>query len=446
MGITLDAVTLSTCEENTPLAVTGWTTTDTSGPIFQYSNGNESDSGEYPPREGDDCIEWGADDNETIEIKSPTFTAFDIRVWIMGIWFLLPAASNSEDYILDSGADSLKIRAYDASGNWADYYMGGRNDYVGGWTYLYVCGDDPTNGPFGGAESTTPPNYGAIVQMSVFTRNAPGAVNDSAKGDAYYAIDWLHRYTTVEITGDNGGSPWTLEDVYQEAIRYNAANKPIWGCVEKTDIAYTFFAGIDFGDGTSTDFADENKYLYIKPYNVDVPCPIAIKNNADVRFGKKQGNYAVNGCQIIHALSQQATFDVELGGILKAYACRIENWGNVQLGNNGTALIELVKCDFYKNDSVRFQTTGMLLDDVRCHLDSPLATDIVGIISRAPTSPFINLRVFSVGEGFQFTADNITIDGYVASSHASGYDFSISNGLTVNLVSSTFSPSKTKVI
>ncbi len=431
MAITLDATTLADCEDATAnLATNGWTAFGGES-ITDDLRLERSET--YPEREGSYCLEWGcaADANWHGPI-TPSFTSFDVTTREFGVWFLIPKASNDESQILASQSDALRVRLYDASSNWAEWDIGGNDDFKGGWNFIRVSGNSPDR------NSTTAPTYTAITQAAVLCKNA-GANNDKqSNGDAYYGVDWFHSFTKITVTGGTAIAPNDLDDIM------TAVNtKPFWGQVEKTDIFYNFKCALEIGDGTSTYFAEENKFFLFDPFDQDVPYEIRVKNNADCRFGLKNtgtdGTYAQNGCQLIHNLAGNADIVVESGGILKNYAGRIEGWDTINLGSGGSGLVEMIKVDFYDNVTLELRSTGLDFQDVRMHFPDG-SEAAIGTVYNAPDN-MVLIKVFQVTDGLAFRVAT-TVEEYNAGDTT--YDLAVLEGVTVDLVNSNFSSSKLK--
>lgn len=424
MAITLNSADLNTCESTT--GFTALNGEDISSVLRLET------SETYDSRQGTYALEWGAPADAAHHGPiTPTFTAFDITAWELGFWFLIPKASNDESQILDTPSDSLRVRVYSSASNWAEWDIGGNDDFAGGWNFIRVSGNAPDR--TGGT-----PNYSAINQVGVFCRNA-GANNDKqSNGDAYYGMDWFHRYQKITVTAGSSGTPNTLDDIM---IAVNT--KPFWGQVEKEDIFYRFKCALEIGDGTlASYFAEENKYFYFDPFDSDVPYEIRVKNNADCRFGLKNtgvdGTYAQNGCQLVNKISGFAPITVESGGILKAYAVRIEGWSTINLGSGGSSLIEFVKVDLYNNTTLELRSTGLDFQDVRMHFpDGSKAA--IGTVYSVPD--LLKIDVFQVTDGMEFRVGT-TVEEYKAGD--STYDLVVLEGVTVNIVNSTINPTKLK--
>jgi hypothetical protein len=422
MAITLDAVSLATCE-----ATTGWTAIGSAAELAV--------SDAYDSREGTNCLEYGCPaDTAHHGYQSPAFTAFDVTTREFGVWFLIPKASNDESQILGSASDALRIRLYDASSNWAEWDLGGNDDFIGGWNFLRVSGNTPDR------TSATAPTYTAITQAAVLTNNAGANNGKQSNGDAYYGIDWMHSYTKITVTAGTALAPNDPDDIVTAAD-----TKPYWGQIVKDETFFTLRAALEIGDGTtSTYFAAENEQMQWDPFDNDVPYEIRVKNNGDWRTGLKNvqtdDTYAQNGCTIRHGSKGTADIIVESGGVFKAYATKIEGWKTINLGSGGAGVIELIKVDIYDNTTLELRSTSLEFTDVRIHF--PDGSEASAGAVYADPDIFKKVSVFQTTDALEWRDSSTGIEEYWAGDNT--YDFTVLEGKFLSVVNSVFSATKLK--
>ncbi len=440
MGITLNRTELSTCE-----ATTGWAD-DGSGNVSALATTTTAS------RQGTNRLEWGVA-TASVGVLKFTFqggTTIDVTQNEIGCWFLLPKgnAAGETPVLANSGGDALRIRLYEGT-NTADWYIGDDSTLPGGWQYIRVSGNNPDNVP------GTTPDYTSIDGFGIYTNNTNE--NNNAKGDAYYGVDYLVAYDKIEVTGYNtaiaADEPWSMDSIYDlcvttkdDANNLKTPDDCIWGQFQQEDIFYRIFGSMYFGDGTAGEFKTTNRYLYFKPVSDDVTYDVNVSASFPVTFGDKdEGDdetYALNGCQIINEVvgSARGSINIDPTAEFNLYACRIEGWDTINLGTNqGTGPIELIKSDFFNNNSIELRSTGLSAQDVRMHFSDGAQAEI-GTVYDTPNS-MNKIQIFLVTDGLTFKIAT-TVDEYFAGDTT--YDLVVLDGITVDLLNSTFSENKIK--
>lgn len=437
MPITLNFTTINNCDATTGFIVIG------SGAGLAGGQGGQNG---VPAKEGTGTVEFHLGANSSGGYRTPTVTSFDVRDFEVGAWFLNPKFNNAGAEMIASADNGVSLRLYSGA-NWADYYQPqwrlADGTWQGGWIYLRASGaagtEDANSGTWTNTQAAAVDSVGIVVNS---------AASNTGKNDLEYQMDWFKYYDKVEITGTNTGSPWTLDDIVTESLNN------VWGVVNKTDTFYEFFAGIEFGDAvaTTTTFKAENEYIFLNQSSADHDYQITVKNGATVTFGAKsaqaQGTYAKNGIQLVVpelAVYQPATSPpkcapsliAESGGILQVYGTLVQGFGTINLGSGGTAAIDIVKSDFYDNDTIEFRSTGLTADNVRIHTDSTDKQDL-GTVYNFPSS-MKNIRVFNCVDALEFRAGG-TVTNYIAGDTTR--DALILEGQTLTLKNSTFSETK----
>ncbi len=426
MAITLDAVTLQSCENTT-----GWTVVGSAAQLAV--------SDAYDAREGTNCLEYGCPaDTAHHGYQSPSFTAFDVTTREFGVWFLIPKASNDESQILGSASDALRIRLYDGSGNYAEWDLGGNDDFIGGWNFLRVSGNSPSR------TSATAPTYTAITQAAVLTNNAGANNGKQSNGDAYYGLDWMHSYTKITVTAGTALAPNTLDDIVTQAN-----TKPFWGQIIKDETFFTLRAALEIGDGVAASyFSAENEQMQWDPFDNDVPYEIRVKNAGDWSTGLKNvqtdKTYAQNGCTIRHGSKGQADIIIESGGVFKNYAAKIEGWKTINLGSGGAGLIEFIKVDLFDNTTLELRSTSLEFSDVRIHFPDGSAA-AAGAVYADPDI-FTDVRIFQCTDALAWRdttiGDPAIIREYWAGDNT--YDLVVLEGKAIALANSVFNEAKLK--
>ena len=423
----------------------------------------ETDQNAVTPKQGTGTVEFHtATAISTVGIRMiNTVTAFSVRSNEVGCWFLNPktgetGAGNPE--LLAEADDSIRLRLYSGV-NCVDYYQTqwrlGDGKYQGGWLYLRASGaagseDAIINGSWSNTQADAVDRIGVTVKTQ--------ATNDN-KNALEYQVDSAQYYDKIIITGTNGGSAWTPADIYAQDLADSGGNPDEWGVTNNLENFYKFYAGLEFGDGTTTTtFEAANEFLYLDHSSAAHTYDVTIKAAATVTLGVKNtktspaNTYAQDGVQLVATENGQfqlttpskcsPSFTVENGGVLQIYAGLLQGFGTVNFGSGGSGVIETLFSDFYDNDIIEFRTTGLTVDECRYHTDSSDKQDL-GIFYSAPTS-LNRITVFNCVDGLVFRVD-YNGSSYVQTYRSLGgttYDVGILEAREIDLVDSTFDPDK----
>jgi hypothetical protein len=439
MPITLNVQTINTCDNTTGVTSTSGLTAST---IAIETN----------RKEGTGSIDL---ESTGTGLRGATFTispAIDLRTTEISCWFFNPGFSDDGARILGDVDSDLRLRVYNGGGTSANYaefdqsqlkfFDGQATRYPTLWSILRCSGDAGQETRTNGTWTTTQASSVDAVAV-IFGQTA-----DSAAGflgqDTPFLIDFVKAADKIIVTGDNSGTPWTFQDIY------NADQTNAWGLVQKRENFYTFFCGLEFGDGTTGSFADENVSVFFDHSSKDHAYDITIKNNFTVTLGEKNigtsDTYAQDG--VIIRASENGIFDststkvapaftVESGGILQAYATTIAGYGTVNLGSGGSGVIELVGVDLYDNNAVEFRSTGLTADNIRVHQLSTDKGDL-GTIFNVPVS-MSRIQVFNSNDALEFR-ESFSVNQYIASDNT--FDVVILEGEEMVLQNSSFNTIK----
>lgn len=423
------SVTLNACDDGS--GSSGWTSLSGTATIASSS---------YVEREGTDCIEWGGDTG------GPRGAYYDLGVGNeinldnddLSVWFLPAEKYSGTTYLTLDGTDTdaVTIRASSAgtfTTNYGEYdrALGGVNRLIPSWNSL-ICSGNTTSRTSGTFDRTSVRSFGVVT-------NQVGDNNTSFfTSTPDHGMDWYKLGRDIQITGTNGGSPWTFDDIYTAL----ETSKPFHGLVEKRENLFIFNCGLIFGDGTTaTTFSDDSKYIFINQSSSQVKHDFRVKANATVTLGKKTTgatrNYATGGIRISTAptANHSSEFVIEDGATVNLYGCKIENWNSVDIGNAaGTdPTVEMIKIDFFNNDAIDLDSTSLTALDVRMHF----AEGSEAALSRLLASPssIKDLRVFQTTTGLEVRA-NCTIEDYYAGDNT--IDLLILEGVTTTLKNPAF--------
>jgi hypothetical protein len=438
MSITLNYTTISDAEDSGTWSTVG----DASG---------LADS-DYPSKEGTQCIEFDCGATSVLSgIKSPTVTGFSCETNEIGIWFLNPVVNENGDRLLQTGDDALVLRLYSGT-NYADYYQhhhkNENGEYNGGWLYLRASGkpgtEDTNSGTWGSSQTAS------ITAIATLIKTTNSNTNKNA---AEYGVDWAKYYNKIIITGyKTGTTPYSLSDIYDTDIDKSVGGG-VWGVVEKTGVYFSFYCGLEFGDGTNAgSFVSENEFIYLEQSSPTQDYDILIKNNFSLTLGKYDTGtdniYAKNGTPIVVTFSplfQLSTpekptpdFIVDNGGLFNCYNSQIRGFNNINLGSNGSSVIDLIKVDFYSNSTVDFYSTNLKCNNCKLHFEDTSKSNIGNIYSYNELN---DIKSFQSLESFTVRT-NSTFYRYIARSNTN--DLVILDGITVNMIDSYFDPTTLK--
>ena len=461
MTVTLNQTIIQNCDTN---HTTNWQN-DTNNPQSAGGIGDGS-SGQngVPPKEGTASVEFhSATATATLGIRmASTVTSFSIRDNEVACWFLNPKVGESgagNPELLAQTDSAVRLRVYSGA-NYADYYQTqwrlGDGKWQGGWIYLRASGaagsEDANSGTWTNTQADAVDRIGVTIETQ--------ATNDD-KNALEYQIDYCKYYDKIIVTGyanePTNTIPWTLADIYAEDLADSGANPQEWGVVNNLENFYKFYCGLDIGNGTTTTEVEaSNEFMYFAHSSAAHKYDVVIKNNATLTLGVKNvktvETYSQDGVQVVATENGQfqlvspskcsPLFTIESGGVLKMYAGLLQGFGTVNFGSGGTGQIETLFSDFYDNDIIEFRTTGLTVDACRYHTDSADKQDL-GIFYSIPTS-LNRITVFNCIDGLVFRI-NYNGSNYVQTYRSLGgttYDVGILEGSEIDLVDSTFDPTK----
>lgn len=211
-------------------------------------------------------------------------TSTNVSGKVIYFWFALGKVA----WLNTKANGGLVLRIYDASGNYA------------GW---YVAGSDtlPHNGFICHAVhmDTTPNETSGTVNKSAVTKVEIRA-NGSFPGKAYLWVDAIRYGTYLQIKGGTESSPATFEDIYNAETNVNNQ----WGILTKVNGIYFVQGQILIGStttGESTYFKDTNQVIVFKYALVPNDYyEINLLGNSGattkIYFGTQVGGKGISGC------------------------------------------------------------------------------------------------------------------------------------------------------
>lgn len=195
-------------------------------------------------REGTGCI--GMDvDIETITAISPSFTAANYTGRILYFWLFSFTGSTLDT----KAAGGMQIGVQDGSGNQSFWYVGGSNNYEGGWEVFSA-----------NLANTPDRNNGTNATLTNIT-NVCVAFKNTAKSKLSQNcfVDWC-RYGTLgspalTITGTNttAGSGWSEV--------YSGDNTGAYGIIKQQKGGYILKGPVQIGDAAGTGTTDFTDYV-----------------------------------------------------------------------------------------------------------------------------------------------------------------------------------------
>ncbi len=397
---------------------------------------------------GTNCLQWGCATGVTILEFTPT-TAFDLLNNELGFWFLLPKSNaDNASPVLSATANSLRVRVFTGAA-YADFYIGSDDTLPGGWQWIRIGGNN-----YDGTMSGTV-NFSSIDKIGIYTNNAN--INNDSKGDAYYKVDMVCLYRKIIVKGYNTAvgpsEPWTPESIYQlcritkdDTNNLKTPDDGYWGMIEKADIYYEYFPGIEYGDGTNAGaFLCANAYMYFNPFSEDIPTHQVMKANFAATWGRKNDagtfTYAQDGGQLVcrPGMSTRPNITVESGGEWNAYASYIRGWGTINFGAGGASPIEFIKTDIHENNTLEFRSTLLDFTDVEMHFPDG-SEAAIGTVYNAPSN-LDGIRVYQVTDGLAFRVNATVQNARVGDAT---YHWVILEGVTLTAIDSVFDASKMK--
>lgn len=353
-------------------------------------------------------------------------------------WPFLYTAKTGE--VIDSESSSVSLRVMSAATrsttNYAEFYLNGAVDggrffppLLKSWNFYVLSGASGLR---------TPDVEVGIVDYSSIRYlewRYEWITGNSGNQEPAFAADWVKRGKLVTISSGSSDTPAGFEDLQEwnnvsstELSSTNVLSSPDEGKVfSNGDIFTELWLGLTIGsttNSTTTYFAAENRTIWNNQYSEQVKHDCIINDNATFRLGKldvrTQESYAINGCTYTLPDERRiADFLLRDGGNFECYGSKIFRWDDVQLGATTTgtaATADIIGSDFDKNKSIKFQSTGLVIQDTIFHdplptrLDAASAwrddagvyTDITGDWNNSSTSTTLFPATESTGDGTIF--------------------------------------------
>ena len=423
MGISLNYTTIDPAETKN-----NWET---------VGNGSNIADSNYPPKQGNQCIEFEIGPNREGGVRNKNATTpFSIKTYEVGFWILNPKKDKNSDDVVANQEDGIFLRLYSSNGNYADYFQPQHRlkdgTWKGGWLYLRASGgpgdEDRNSGTW------TDNDCENINKVAVIINSGNGDTTDKDSGK--FGVDWAKYYDKIIITGDNSNNPWTLEDIYN-TDKDKDSGGGVWGVVEKSVDFYRFFCGLQFGDGNSGKFKSENEYIYLDQLNETQKFHILLKENFELTLGEKEIKeeiYVKKGINI--TANGYPDFNVEDNTALNIFDTKIQGFNQIYFGNGNSTSIEIIKSDFYNNKYIIFNGSGIIIEKTRIYSDKDKSFD-GGEINNLQKMK--NVNVFNLNNGLIFN-NNFLIEKYKCENNI--YDIIVKDGKEVTLLNSYFSSMK----
>ena len=261
------------------------------------------------------------------KISKATFTSVytfaasvDLSDKLLIVWM-----NSSQPAGLDTQANGgLRIRVEDASLNWAEWYVGGSDNYAGSWLPFMVRTNQSTNR----VTSATPPNYAAITAAGCVCK----MLGSAAKVNFWY--DAMRYGTYIGVYGGTSGAPASFDDI----LTAEASNS--YGMVVETEGVLFTQCQILLGSvsaGVDTYFKDTSKIIVFRDRPVGTFYAIKFQGNAtgntEIYFGTAVGGRGVSGLTIVSAGASAFSLDASdvLVDHVGLYGCNIAGAGVITL-------------------------------------------------------------------------------------------------------------------
>lgn len=243
----------------------------------------------------------------------------------------------------------LRIRVQDASANWAEWYVGGSDNYYGGWESFAIR----TNQSTYRTTSATPPNYAAITAVGVVCQCTASAAKVNFWWDA------LRFGTYMQIYAGTSGSPATWDNLVADDTT-NA-----YGLILRREgillVQSKIYIG-STGAGVDTYFADSGEVVVFRdrPFGTDY-YEIKGQGNStgttEIYFGTKAGSAGVSGGVIKSVGDSKLTIDMDDQYITKLglYGASLYDVGTIYLPTT-SADREVLNCNFESCYEVQVST------------------------------------------------------------------------------------------
>jgi len=262
------------------------------------------------------------------------------------IYFWVQTTSTPDT--IDNGG--IRLRLTDASGNYKEWWVGGSDNYTGGFQcYVVYTGLTPDDSS--GTLNLAQIRY-VTVYFKILTKYLVNAPN--------CWVDILYYGSGLVVEGGTSGDPGTFDEIIAADVT------PAYGVLNKYQGVFFAQGPITFGDsdGTSdTYFQDYSQLLIFKDalvsndhYKINVVGNSTGTNS--FKLGSKSGTAGIQGCTIKSAgdikVSIDAT-DTDVN-VLGLYGCTFIDIGESEFSPGATNK-EVLSCNF--NDSARVVANSM---------------------------------------------------------------------------------------
>jgi len=246
------------------------------------------------------------------------------------VWFMCTSTLNTK------ANGGLRIYLEDKNGAYKTIYIGGSDNYPGGWQ-RYCCSAEATNdGPSSGTYDPTVHRY---IGVNFYT------TGKSTVNNCFW--DFLHYGSGLRITS-GAADQITWENIYTADV---AAK---YGIVSKVNGIYFIQGELIFGNttaGVNIDFKDINQVMMFvdNPKVASTLYKIKIEGNAtgtiNFQFGNKAGTQGYGGVIVKGVQSYLLDLDDTNIDILKLYGSIFNNAGDVYLPADASGR-EVLNCTF----------------------------------------------------------------------------------------------------
>ena len=364
------------------------------------------------------------------------------------IWFFYIKGKGAA--VLQDTATTLVVRVYcgaAANGDYQDFHFGGDSALIFGWQTLSVSGlnRDAASGTWQDTDITQ--NVTRIEIRLLFGTAPTGGEHPPLR------VDWLRSGTNITMAAGQNVN-------FGDIKTYNDNN--YLGVVDEIPpVGFVLKCGLTLGDGTVPNRATllvQGVFILFQHFSEEVTHDFVVTDESDARFGISQGGtgpgapYAIDGCQLavsqvvnytgtVNAESGYCNLEVQDGGGLELYDCKLFRWQDINLGTGASAgaNIRLRVLDIDSCNRIRFRQTNIEANNLDIH-DNRGRTDVAGDDQCGEVSAdpdiFDNVRVHDCERGLDFRA-NVTVNGYVARDNDTN-DLGILEGFTANIVDGEF--------
>lgn len=484
MVITSDYSTLNACE-----ATTNWTAAGTATGFATDTNAIQ----------GTNSLALdGTAGVATWTYDIPTLDQFDINATNLHFWLFYAKGKSTTNAFTDN-ADTLTVRLFFGTNltNYSEYYLteNGDADVDFGWN-LYQFSGTNYNGGGQLLVTTAAPSPGtwsvgdtltsnsntatitAVISTTQYLVTAPtgtfsGTITNGTSTATFSSLpDPTDDVSEVQLKIDWNSNPnpplnmdfWFTGTKIQlqqgtELVPETFADLETWAndngpyrTVQIRDNLVDMRAGLEIGDGGANDgwLKDDTKFILFNQYSEEVKHDLVVFDGSGLELGDLEsgtdGDYGVNGCQLVQPVQRFADIDIQDGATFRMYVGKIFRWGDVNLGaasETTGSTIELDTIDFDSCETVFFRATGtMNLNNIEVHNNANQVRNNAAEMTQTPDeiSGFLVYDNFH-GLYFRPTASSIKVDEYFAQDNEV-IDLGVLDAKTVTIVNGVFDETK----